>query len=124
LLERPDDVVALNNLAWVYAEAHNPKAITYARRAFTMRPSIETGETLGWALTQNGQAKSAVTLMTQAAQALPNDPTVQYHYAVNLKLNGRKGEALSLAQRVAEQPTTFPEQDAARRLVMELRNGN
>lgn len=123
LAEQPDNVVALNNLATVYAEVHNAKAVLYARRAFTIRPSAETGETLAWALIQNGEASAAMTLITQAAQVLPNDPTVQYHYAVALKLTGRNGEALTVAQKIADLPDSFPDQDKVRLLVADLRNG-
>ncbi len=122
LAQQPANAVALNNLAWVYAEQQNPRAVELGRRAFALSPSAATSETLGWALTQSGDPKAALLLMSKAAAAMANDPTVQYHYAVTLRATGDKAEALAVAQKLIELVQPFPQQAAARQMVQELRD--
>ena len=119
---QPANPAALNNLAWVYAAQKNPRAVEYGRRAFALYPSPATGETLGWALTQSGDANAGLLLMTKAASAMPDDPTVQYHYAVTLNAVGNKTEALAVSQKLAELVQPFPEQAEARKLAQDLKN--
>ena len=73
---------------------------------------------------QTGQAAKAVPLLAQAAAVIKTDPSVQYHYAYALGKSGRKGEALTIMRPLAEQEASFPEQEDARRMVKELRDGN
>ena len=56
LLERqPNDVVALNNIAWLLAERDSGAAEKYARRAYSIAPqSAAVGDTLGWVLLKKG----------------------------------------------------------------------
>jgi putative PEP-CTERM system TPR-repeat lipoprotein len=117
----PADAVAMNNLAWIYAARNDPRALGYARRAFLLMPSPQSTDTLGWVLEQRGEGAAALPLLTQAAAALKSDPSVQYHYALALKMNGRNKDALAVAQPLADQPTPFPEQEAIRQMVKELR---
>jgi putative PEP-CTERM system TPR-repeat lipoprotein len=120
--QQPDDILALNNLAYIYSLQKSPKAVPMARRAYIMRPSPETAETLGWSLVQAGDAPAGLPLIAQAAVALPADPSVQYHYAVSLKQVGKTREALEVAQKLGDQNTGFADQDKLRVLVQELRN--
>ena len=119
-----DNPTTMNNLAWFYAIRKDPRALPMAQRAFVLQPSAANADTLGWILVQTGQAAKAVPLLAQAAAVIKTDPSVQYHYAYALGKSGRKGEALTIMRPLAEQEASFPEQEDARRMVKELRDGN
>ena len=69
LAKRPNDAVALNNLAWVLQLRGVERARSMAQRAYTLAPSPESADTLGWVMTARGDAQGAVALLRQASQA-------------------------------------------------------
>jgi predicted Zn-dependent protease len=117
---RPDDVQALNNLAWIYQTQHNPKARALAQRAYLLQPTAAVADTLGWILLQGGDAANGIVLMRRAAAAMPNDPAVLYHFAVALKDTGDRDNAARLIAAVLASPAKFGERDAALKLQQEL----
>ena len=119
---QPDDADTMNNLAWLYALKGDRRALPLARRAFVLRPSAQSADTLGWILVRANEVEGGLPLLAQAAKAL-NDPTVSYHYGFALSKLGKKDESLAVLQPLAEQSTAFPEQEDARRLVKDLRGG-
>jgi predicted Zn-dependent protease len=120
LAERPNDAVALNNLAWIYQGRHDPKAFALAQRAYMLQPSAQTADTLGWIVLQEGNPQIALTLLRRAAASIPNDPSVLYHLAVALKANGQRDGAAKLATALLANPAKFAERDDAVKLQAEL----
>ncbi|WP_421864928.1 tetratricopeptide repeat protein [Motiliproteus sp.] len=93
----PDHIVALNNLAWVYQQIGDSRALETAERAYQLAPNQPAiGDTLGWILLEQ-QPQKALPLLEQAAAALPN-PTVQYHYAAALAKTGQREKAIALLE--------------------------
>ena len=117
---QPEDWAVLNNLAWLYAEKGDSRALPIARRTFALNPTVEAADTLGWILVRNNQPAAALPILSQAAEARRGDPGVQYHFAVALARTGRAVDALAVLRPVAEQTLAFPEQEEARKLVQEL----
>ena len=120
LAGRPDDVVALNNLAWVYQQLNDPRAEALAHRAYLLGPGAQTADTLGWILTRRGKPTVGLLLLRQAAAQLPRDPSVQYHLAVALDDAGQHEQAGALLGAIMAQKVRFDEQDAARQLLQKL----
>ena len=120
----PDNPVTMNNLAFMYSTKKDPRALPLARRAFVLQSNAPNADTLGWILVQANQASAAVSLLSQAATTMKDNPEVQFHYAAALAQVGRRGEAMAIARPLAEQETAFPEQEDARKLVRELRGTN
>lgn len=120
LAARPNDPMALNNLAWVYQQKHDPRALALARKAYLLAPTGQTADTLGWILAGDGQAETALTLLRQAASRLPGDPSVAYHLAVALKDTGKPAQAATLLAAVLKTDVKFDEREQARRLQEEL----
>jgi cellulose synthase operon protein C len=120
LTERPNDAVALNNLAWIYQQANNPKARELARRAYLLQPSPQSADTLGWILVKGGETHVGLLLVRRAAASLPHDPTIIYHLAVALKANGQSAEAAKLVTALLSSPAKFDERDAAMKLQTDL----
>ncbi len=120
LAKRPTDPVAMNNLAWVYQVLGDNRARNLAQRAYLQGPSSETGDTLGWIMTNQGDAKAAVPLLQQASSQRPNEPTIKYHLAVALNGAGRKDEAIKTLQALVSGGDAFDDRPAARKLLEDL----
>ena len=120
LAVRPTDAVALNNLAWVYQQKHNPKARDLAEKAYLLAPSPQTTDTLGWILTEQGNLPTGLLLLRRAATLLKNDPAVQYHLAAALRANGRHEAAAAVLTALLAKPGGFDEKPQALQLQAEL----
>jgi putative PEP-CTERM system TPR-repeat lipoprotein len=121
---RPNDAAALNNLAWIYQKQSNSsQARSLAEHAFLLAPTPQIADTLGWILTEQGDARVGVLLLRDAVSHMPNDPTLRYHLAVALKQTGQHDEAIKLLNQLTAGPENFPDKPEARRVLDEL-SGN
>jgi putative PEP-CTERM system TPR-repeat lipoprotein len=112
-----DNAVALNNLAWLYMEAGDERAVATAERALALAPdNADIADTLGWILVQNGQAERAIDLIRRSSEQNPEDATVRYHLGVAYLDAGRMAAGrAALEEAIRLGP--FPElEDAERRL--------
>lgn len=86
-----ESVVALNNLAWLYLDADDSRAIIMARRAYrAQRDNPNVIDTLGWVYLETGDVEAGLEHLQRASNLAPDNPTVLYHLGVALQ---RKGEA-------------------------------
>jgi len=121
LLEKqPGNVIALNNLAWLYHQKNDERARAMAQRAYLLGPTAHVADTFGWILTTQGDAALALPLLRQAARELPREPSVQYHYAVALNEVGQKEEAANVLRPIVQGTAEFEEKSAAARLYESL----
>ena len=120
LKAQPNDLVALNNLAWIYQQKGDHRAREYAQRAFEQAPTPEVTDTLGWILVQNGEAPKALPLLASAARARNQNSTIQYHYAVALNSVGRSTEAADVLRTIVGSPEQFDDRPAAQSLLTNL----
>lgn len=94
----PSNIIALNNLAYLYAERDDERAIELAERAHGLDPeNASIADTLGMVYVRFGQANRGVDVM-QLAQAQAPDS-----WQINLNL----GKALAAAGRTAESRTAL-----------------
>lgn len=107
LKQQPDNVVALNNLAWIRHERGDASALDLARRAHELAPkSREITDTYAWILVQRGQIAEGLKLLTPIAGPAAS-PEVRLHYAVALARSGRKGEAQAIVDSVSKLPPSM-----------------
>jgi len=121
LKKKPYDAVALNNLAWIYQQKGDDRALNTARRAYVLAPNAQTADTLGWILVTSGNATNGVALLRQASVEASTDPRVVYHYAVALKDTGDKNEAIKQLNVVVGLQGAAKEKDDAKRLLTDLK---
>ena len=121
LAKRPNDPVALNNLAWVYQQRKNPEALVLAKRAYLLAPSAESADTLGWLLVTTGDPAAGLPLLQQAVAGKGSDPTIRYHLATALNGAGQKVEAMKLLETLTAEPAPFEDKAAAAKLLGELK---
>lgn len=122
LQEQPDDVVALNNLAWIYGKVDDARAEAIAERAYRIAPeSAEVEDTLGWILARRHEATVAVPLLAHAADLAPKDPDIEYHYAYALAANGKRDQARGILTQILLNSRPFDSRADAERLLASVK---
>lgn len=117
LNKAPNDVLALNNLAWIAGKQKDKAAAGLAARAYAISPTPQIADTLGWILAkQANNTAQALVLLDQAHQGMPNDPSVAYHYATVLAETGDKTKAAAVLKPVLADKAPFPDRTAAEKL--------
>jgi len=121
----PNNMVALNNLAALLLEQNDPSAYGYAQRAYALQPSNPVVmDTYGWGLLQQGKIKEAVPLLKQAAQAMPDSPVIQFHWASALATSGKSVEAQAVLQKLLATQQRFSERGKAASLLKSIEASN
>jgi Flp pilus assembly protein TadD len=114
---KPDIALALNNVAWLYMERGDPRALQLAERAHRLAPQdASTTDTLGWVLIRQGQTERGLDLLKEALKATPEDPTIRYHLAVGYRQIGRLELAHFYLAPVIQSNRPFPDAEQARKL--------
>ncbi|MBU2955623.1 tetratricopeptide repeat protein [Marinobacter sp. F3R08] len=95
LLElRPQNVVALNNLAWIYFQKGDDRAIELAKQAFELNPdSAAVADTYGWILLQGGQTEQSLPVLEKAHELQADSEEIAMHLAEAYRANGRDADA-------------------------------
>jgi cellulose synthase operon protein C len=117
-----ENIVALNNAAWLYNQQQDPRALDYARRAVEAAPEMAPVlDTLGWVLVSQGRADSALPYLREAAERAPQSPDIRYHLAYALARTGDAGRARAILNQLIEsEPDEFSYLEQARSLLDEL----
>ncbi len=118
--EHPNDVTALNNLAWIGQVQGDKQARGMAERAYHMAPGPQTADTLGYIMVTGGDLAAGTSLLQMATLQAPRDPAIKFHLAVALKNAGKKEEAAKLLGPVVDAPGDFAEKPQARQLLTDL----
>jgi putative PEP-CTERM system TPR-repeat lipoprotein len=103
LLEKnPNNLVALNNIAWTYIEAGQiDEACGYAERAYQMATEMpQVQDTYGYCLLKQGKIEEGGPLIEKAYKALSNEDEVSLHYAELLLMERRNTESKAILQKV------------------------
>ena len=117
LEDAPKSVMALNNLAWLYFERGDNRAVDYARRAFEGAPNrAEIMDTFGWILVRSGETEQGLALLEKAARAAPNLAEIHYHLAAALAKAGDKTRSKSILGKVLKSAQEFPTKEDAQKL--------
>ncbi len=125
LKSQPNHVLALNNLAALLMEKDDPSAYEFARRAYSLQPSNPVVmDTHGWGLLRQGRLQEALPLLKQAAQAMPDSPAVQYHWATALAKSGDETQARALLKKLLASQQRFSERGQATALLKTLEASN
>jgi putative PEP-CTERM system TPR-repeat lipoprotein len=94
LKQAPRHVIALNNLAWIYQQQHDPRALDLAEQAYKLAPAdAAVLDTLGWMLVEQGKVERALPLLRQAVAQRPQNTELRYHLGVALNKKGDKRAA-------------------------------
>jgi tetratricopeptide (TPR) repeat protein len=119
----PNDVVALNNLAWLLLETKNrpDEALPLAVKANQIAPrSVEVADTLGWVHYRRGAYIDAEKVLSQALEQSPNNAHVQYHLGRTYTKLGKKSDAVSSLRRAAQLDPKLAQSERIADLIKEL----
>ncbi|MGB1142561.1 MAG: tetratricopeptide repeat protein, partial [Halioglobus sp.] len=117
----PDNVIALNNVAWLLRDSEPRQALAYIERARDLSPnSPEILDTLAVIQYANKDYTQANTSIREALLRKPDDLSLQYHKAMVAAALGNTAEAIKELEAVLGSGADFPEQDDARRLLAQL----
>ena len=116
--EQPENIVALNNLAWLYSLKNDNRALEFAEKAYKAKPE-DSGiqDTYGWVLVQQGQVEKGLRILQKVMESLSTVPEVRYHYAVALLKSGEKTEAQKIFNDLLQSGQAFEGRDDAQKLM-------
>jgi len=102
ILQRdPDNVLALNDLAWSLLQLKDGDPLRPAERAYQLAPSNPAvADTLAWILAESGKSARALPLLKKALEAAPAASDIRLHYAHALFRSGDKRGARSQCEQL------------------------
>ena len=123
LVAQPNDLVSLNNLAWLLQENGDKQAVDYAERLYAIaanNPAVV--DTVGWILVQNGQVDRGLVMLQDAKIRAPHIVDIGYHLAIALDKAGRRAEARKELERLLRDHPEFENKTAANELLHRLQS--
>ncbi|MDC0661933.1 tetratricopeptide repeat protein [Marinobacter sp. SS21] len=95
----PTNALALNNLAWLYFEAGDERALALAKRAYEAQPeSAAIADTYGWILFKAGNQIESVPILEKAHTLQPDADEIAFHLAEAYKATGQESKAKQVLQ--------------------------
>jgi len=122
LIADPDNVLAKNNLAWVYAEhgGNIDTALKLAEEAKEKAPEDPSiTDTLGWIYVKKGSYEAAVANLKNSVAKNPNDPNGLYHLGTAYYKLGKTADAKRELQAALRMPD-FTEANDAKRMLADM----
>ena len=121
LATNPRSLVALNNLALVYVNQGDDRAVDIARRAFDLAPAFPiVQDTYGWALVNFDQLDNGLSILRDAWAAAPDNGDIAYHLAAGLVRGEQSAEAKGILEQALASLGEFESRADAERLLREL----
>ena len=122
LAEQPDNVLALNNLAFLYSQKNDPQALELAKKAYDKAPeSAAILDTYGYILIKQGQIKDGLPILEKAASLAPKENDIQFHLAEAYFANDNKQKAIEILESIVKAEQGFSEKKAAVNLLDKLK---
>jgi len=122
LKKAPKNVLVLNNLAWLYQELGDKRAVETAEKALAVgEDKPEILDTAGWILIQNNQVNKGLIILQQAAVQAPHIAAIRVHLSEALVKAGRQDEAKKELTRLLKEKKRFVERKEAEKLLNSLR---
>jgi putative PEP-CTERM system TPR-repeat lipoprotein len=124
VLERDaNNVVALNNLAWLLSGEPGGRAMGLARKAHELAPGAPgVADTYGWILVQAGDAQNGLKILERAATGAAGNGDITYHLAVAHARTGQRDQAIHLLDGLLSSDAQFASRAEAQRTLQELRS--
>jgi tetratricopeptide (TPR) repeat protein len=121
LKKDPKNQLALNNLANLYQQEGDSRALDTAEAAFKLNPeSSVIADTLGWMLVEKGNTARGLTLLESAAAREPKNLEIRYHLVAALAKSGDKAKARKELEGLLASGQAFPQREAAQALLNKL----
>jgi Flp pilus assembly protein TadD len=97
----PNNVVALNNLAWLYYEQDDDRAAELAGRAYELNPeNAAVADTYGWILFKAGQTDESLPILEKAHELQPDSQEIAMHLVEAYKAAGNPKKAQGILEKL------------------------
>ncbi len=117
----PNDAAILNNLANLYLQNNDARALYHAERAYQLAPKQAAAlDTYGWVLVQMGEPGKALRFLREARSRAARRPGILYHLAVALNRLGRDKESKRELTALLKYKESFAERSKAEALARKL----
>jgi tetratricopeptide (TPR) repeat protein len=119
----PNNVVALNNLAYIKAERGEDldNALTLARRARQQLPKdANVADTLGWIYIKKNLSDDAIRIYREVVSTAPDNAAYHYHLAMALYQKGDKQGAKQALDEALKRGPKPPEQQGIKELMAKV----
>lgn len=124
LKHNPENIVALNNLAWFLRKDNPVQALEYALTATDLvKNSPPLMDTLALVQAENNQYDAALVTIREALRLNPGIPAMEFHYAQIQAMKGDNKDAAVTLRRILRKYEAFPEREAAQELLDSLPKG-
>jgi putative PEP-CTERM system TPR-repeat lipoprotein len=121
LQREPNNVLALNDLAWAFQRINDKSALAYAERAYRLAPgSPAIMDTLGWICLESGDLARALPLLQKASALAPNAGEIRYHFGLVLAKSGDKRGARRELERLLASSAQFAKRAEAQAFLATL----
>lgn len=121
LQKTPENIALLNDLALLYQETGDERALEFAKRAYESSPTEPaTMDTYGWILVRQGRVDEGAAILRNAKLRAPAVLEIRYHLAVALKALGDAAEAKRELTEALRTRRPFDSRDEAQALLDKL----
>ena len=121
LNQSPRSALLLNNLASVYHQAGDKRALVTAEQAFKLAPtSPAILDTYGWILVEQGQTSRGLDILREALTKMPRNPDIRFHLAAALARSGDKARARVILEQLLKEISGSPQAAQAQKLLSSL----
>jgi tetratricopeptide (TPR) repeat protein len=100
----PNNSLALNNLAWLYYEQNDDRALELAQRAYQLssdNPAIV--DTYGWVMFNLGDQQRSVPILEEAHKLAPDSREIALHLADAYRATGQNAKAKEVLMKFSDQ---------------------
>ncbi|MCL6416880.1 tetratricopeptide repeat protein [Aestuariirhabdus sp. Z084] len=125
LSEDPDNVVIINNLAWILMKRNDQDSLKYGKKAYELVPdNPQVLDTYGWALVNFNKEEEGVIYLEKAFKASQGSGEISYHYAVACFKTGRLDEARAVLEPLLSSKLKFADRENAEGLLNKIVAGD
>ena len=119
----PDNIVALNNLAWYLLESDPKESMQYAERAVALAPdSSAVLDTLALAQLENKKLDEARKTIDRALNISPKSADIRFHEAKIRAAEGDSSGAIVAITSLLNRDEDFSQRDEAEAFLEKLRS--
>jgi len=125
VLANPNNVLVLNDLAWILRKRDANKALEYVEKALEITPkAIPILDTYAMVLVEKGQFWRAESLINQIISKASENQVFKYHLAVIQEKSGQIEKARETLRKVLASKKAFSEKAEAEALFRKLSGGS
>ena len=96
--------MVLNNLAWLYHEDGDERAISLAQKAYELNPeNAAVVDTYGWIMLKSGNHQQSVPILEKAHELQPDSEEIALHLAEAYRTVGKSSEAQRILEKFGGQ---------------------